>query len=336
MKLSKIISVLFVFSTILGLVSVSYASTGRFSSHTVLYTVTTQVEADALPKIIEVTDGERIAILVDGNDIVLSGLTISGVSGAYDNINIAVDGCSNVEIKDCVLTGAYSSIYFYASSGKVIKCDVSGYVKNGITSNLASVDGDKVQISENVVTGSGPVGPGSWAQNGIQIGYGAAGIVLHNTVNGNWYTGDDWGASGILIFESSDCLVQGNTVTQCEMGIAIETWSWFEAQASNNKIMQNTITDGVYAITVSAYDVEGWYGAGYTMDDPTADNVKVVNNLIINQEVGVSLTNWDSLLTNDYETSVDNCKVVRNSFVNVATNIEQYLDTTTKIRANTP
>ena len=60
----------------------------------------------------------------------------------------------------------------------------SGYIKNGITANgsVAAI------ITNNVVTGSGPVGVPLAAQNGIQVAFGATAVVRGNTVSGNDYT----------------------------------------------------------------------------------------------------------------------------------------------------
>ena len=330
-KIFPVIILILAITLVVPLVSTSFAATGRFDGMTYAYLVQTQADADALPAVI--VTGLDIGVLVDGDDIVISGLSISGIWG-IDTINIAVDGRSNVEVLNCDLDGAFLGIYYYGSSGKVANNNVYGYEKNGITTNMPSSDGKIVKIMNNEVTGMGPVGPGSWAQNGIQVGYGAEAMVKGNTVVGNWYTGADWGASGILIFEASDTTVQGNIVTQNEFGICIETWSWFVASASNVKIVKNTISDGYIGVTISAYDVEGWWGPGYTMDDPIADNNKVANNDFANLDYGVSLTNEDSLLTNDFDTSVDNNKIVNNSFDTVGTEIDQYGDTATKMPPN--
>ena len=42
------------------------------------------------------------------------------------------------------------------------------------------------------------------AGNGIQLSYGATGTTSGNTVQGVAYSGEDWAATGILLFESGD------------------------------------------------------------------------------------------------------------------------------------
>ena len=59
---------------------------------------------------------------------------------------------------------------------------VSDYQKNGIVVN-GEVSGT---IDRNVVTGDGPIT--YIAQNGIQIGFGASGVIRDNEVSGNDYT----------------------------------------------------------------------------------------------------------------------------------------------------
>jgi parallel beta-helix repeat protein len=97
---------------------------------------------------------------------------------------------------------------------------VHDYQKNGITGNEA---GMHVVITGNVVTGLGPTNGA--AQNGIQIGFGSAGRIAHNTVSGNVYAPCVSPAecvangTGILVFESDEVRVIANTVSDNQVGI---------------------------------------------------------------------------------------------------------------------
>jgi hypothetical protein len=64
------------------------------------------------------------------------------------------------------------------------------------------------------------------AGNGMQISYGCTGTVTDNDVSGLYYSGTDWGSTGILLFECGDVSVSGGQVYQCEMGVNHSQWNW--------------------------------------------------------------------------------------------------------------
>lgn len=300
------------------------ADTGRFAGMSYFARVVTQAEVDLLPKVIDST-GKDIGILVEGSGLTLEGFEITGSTG-YDDFCIAVDGQADVTVSNCELTGGHVALYYYASSGTISHNTVTGYMKNGITANMPSGDGGSVDIFWNTVIGGGPLGLGSWAQNGIQIGYGATGNVRGNGVSDNWYIPSDWAACGILIFESDDCMVQGNVLEANQDGVAIETWCWYLPTASENRVVKNEIRDGQVGVSVAAY---AWT---YSNGDPMADNNKVVNNIIENQEdCGVSIGAWQ--LSGSYTASADNSKAIRNIFSGCDENIDDE-GTATKKHAN--
>jgi hypothetical protein len=71
----------------------------------------------------------------------------------------------------------YRAFLTGSARGKITGNSISQYQKGGIVANGR---GTVASISDNVVTGFGPVG--FIAQNGIQVGYGADAIVMLNTV----------------------------------------------------------------------------------------------------------------------------------------------------------
>jgi len=167
-------------------------------------------------------------ILVDG----VSGVTIK---------NLTVDGSAADADAFCDPSG-FTGIFYRASSGTItdvkvtsikeplgcqhhlgvfvqsgygphLKSDVTiansivaDYGKNGITCNEA---GTRCIVVENTVTGIGPTDV--IGQNGIQLGFGAHGRVLGNTVSGNVYTPEPVTACGILMFRAGGT-VSGNTL----------------------------------------------------------------------------------------------------------------------------
>ena len=108
---------------------------------------------------------------------------------------------------------------------------VDNYGKNGITANEA---GTFVTVTNNVVTGRGPVGSGDAAQNGVQIGFGARGRVTENTISDNDYTPTSWVACGLLFFEGGGGLgktttntFSGNEQNVCTAGVGPSAHSPF-------------------------------------------------------------------------------------------------------------
>jgi hypothetical protein len=92
---------------------------------------------------------------------------------------------------------------------------VSNYGKNGITVNCELAMGE---ITDNVVTGRGPLLPGDFAQNGIQLGWGATGAVRGNTITDHWYVCSKkdaaqgictyWLATGLLLYDVEPGLIK--------------------------------------------------------------------------------------------------------------------------------
>ena len=315
---------IFLFSIV---VPISFANPGRFDGLTYVYRVETQTQVDALPKIIDAAAaGKDIGILVVGSGITLDGFKITGSTADPNDYCIDVEGQTDVTVSNCLLIEGWVSLYYYASSGSIVHNEVYGYMKNGITANMPSSDGSIVKIKWNTVTGRGDID--YIAQNGIQIGYGSTGVIMFNTVENHWYTGADWGSSGILIFESDECNVHGNEILHNQMGVAIESWCWLRPSASKNKVVRNTIKDGQVGVSVASY---AWQ---YSTGDCMTDNNKIVNNVIESQDdYGISIGAW--YIIGAYSASAFNNKAIHNTFVDIDQGLEISDDgTATKIHAN--
>jgi len=222
------------------------ADSDRFAGMTVLYRVVTQSDVDALDTTIDAT-GYDIAILVEGSGLIIEGFTIHDA----EKFGIAVDGQSNAKVAHCEIYnighhsdgsfdpngGQYGvAIYYYGSSGEVSFNTVYDYQKGGIVANCPSADGGGVNILYNTVMGLGPVTV--IAQNGIQLGWGAKGIIRGNIVCGNYYIShevpgkgkaigqQDWVSCGILLY----------LIKPGENGV----------KASQNKIQDNQVPIYVY------------------------------------------------------------------------------------------
>jgi hypothetical protein len=213
-----------------------------------------------------------------------------------------------------------------STSGKIDSNEIYDYQKGGIVANCR---GTEVNVTNNIVTGLSSVP--FIAQNGIQFGYGGKGMAKANTVNGNWYTGANWSSTGILIFESSDVMVQGNTVENNQVGVGVESWCWFVASASNNKVVQNIINGSEWGVSVGAIDFNG-----YSTCDPLANNNKIVNNVIttVAGAEGISVWTYDDL-SSSYVPTIYNNKVINNTISGYTTPVADY-GTKTKVHANEP
>ena len=190
-----------------------------------------------------------LANVCDAGPDRLRGVLFDGASGSITNvtalnINQGASGCqegNGIEVRNF---GASPTTIRVNIDGNT----VTGYQKNGITAN-----GDTdATITDNVVKGAGPINYN--AQNGIQVGFGATGMVKRNTVSDNSYTGASTIATGILITSdqsSGDELCVGvqvmqNTVSENDVGVIAQQVGFdgfnAPATATNVKIVNNTIS----------------------------------------------------------------------------------------------
>ncbi len=251
-----------------------------------------------------------LANVCDGSgspDNRLRGILFDGAGGSIlDNTISDINqgsgsGCQEgnaIEVRNAPFDGTHPGTKTVTISGNT----VTDYQKTGIV-----VNGDvAATITDNTVTGFGPVG--AIAQNGIQFGFGATGILMKNTVAGSWFTGADWIASGVLVFESNDVMIHQNQISGSQVGVAIESWCYFAPTASENRVVRNTIDGADYGVSVHTFTF-------YSSCNPAVDNNKVVNNKITssNGDTGVSVGVFDLDIPGDgYDPVAFNNKVIRN------------------------
>jgi nitrous oxidase accessory protein NosD len=176
----------------------------------------------------EATDVEIEGLIVDtvnsgitGCSPELIGILYQNSSGSIEHnavrnakLSVSLDGCQS---GDAIVVQSLGS---ETSTVSINENSVHDYQKNGITGNEL---GTEVTITNNVVTGLGPT-TGA-AQNGIQIGFGAKGGVLRNTVTDNVWSpcvsleNCASSATGILIFQSNGVRVEHNSVATNQIGI---------------------------------------------------------------------------------------------------------------------
>lgn len=197
--------------------------------------------------------------IVDGNNRVptsyySAGILMRNVKGNESNPStISQNQINNMYIGDQITLGIFilgdSDVYITSNS-------INGYSKGGIVVNGDSTTSPlyypapNAIIQNNIVTGPGTASPN--APNGIQIGKGAIGKILNNTVTNNGYGIYGTTACGIIVAGSKDVEVSGNNVYQNKTGICIYSYRYSSNSllSENTLVKNNTINENKYGITV--------------------------------------------------------------------------------------
>lgn len=215
---------------------------------------------------------------------------------------------------------AYGDTSVAIQNNEVFDYERGGIGANGDGGAHPSPD---VTIRDNTVVGSTGIGE-AWGPNGVQVGFGATGLVKKNTVRDNRYSDEDAVASGILVFESDGVVVQQNEIKNADIALSIGSWGWFNASADNTKVKQNTATDTEYGTLMEA--VAEPFGGALTQMDPSVSNTKVGKNDLTGEDdpegrIGVGIIVEDNI-DNEYDPVARNNKIRNNTITNFATEIE--------------
>ncbi|RLE27222.1 hypothetical protein DRJ54_08015, partial [Candidatus Acetothermia bacterium] len=222
-----------------------------------------------------VKDNYPIVLVRNGATATIKDLTVDGLgrgNGNYRFIGIGFYNAGgvvdNVEIRniaDTPFSGAQHGIAIYAYNDdgqsrtlEVMNSSIHDFQKNAMALNGAGLT---VNVHGNTVTGIGPTP--LIAQNGIQVGWDATGTVSGNAVSGVWYTGANWGSSGILLYApGAGVSVTNNDVVNCQLGIPAywaddlhilrnnirgSEWGIDLYQSINTEVHYNSITGSVEA-----------------------------------------------------------------------------------------
>jgi Right handed beta helix region len=189
-------------------------------------------------------DAIAAAVLVSGApNVTISGLTVDGINNGITECAPRLIGVyfqnSSGSLKHAAvrnfmlaasLNGCQSGTGVFVESGggqtsdvEIADCSIHDYQKNGITANEL---GTNATIHDNVVTGIGPT-PGA-AQNGIQIGFSAAGAIRENSVANNVWSPCtavatcSTVATDILVTQSENVHVTDNTAGISQVGIFVD------------------------------------------------------------------------------------------------------------------
>jgi len=209
-------------------------------------------------------DAIAAAVLVSGaTNVSISGLTVDGINngitecaprliGVYfqnSSGNLRHAAVRNFNL-GTALNACQSGTGVFVESGggqtsdvEIANCSIHDFQKNGITANET---GTTAKIHDNVVTGVGPTNGA--AQNGIQIGFSAAGEIRENTVTNNVWSPCAAVAScltvatNILVTGSDNVRVSGNTVGISQVGIFVDGNN---AEVRNNRAFAASVFENI-------------------------------------------------------------------------------------------
>lgn len=207
--------------------------------------------------VIFIFGGTRSGNAVTGEEQVnvhISGLTIDGdarkPAGRAAGIllrNVTGTVSGNI-LRNFDLNTETFGVLVNGNSDVVIReNDISGFGRGGIVAgSYGTVSCSNASIRNNKVA---TITHAKWAQNGIQIGWGATGEIIGNTVTGHVWADGRWGASGILIPGSSNIAIAGNTVCNNDYGICVAGYGNYGGHhpSSNISIRDNTLSGNTYS-----------------------------------------------------------------------------------------
>jgi parallel beta-helix repeat protein len=211
-------------------------------------------------------DGSPMAaaiLVADAAHVFIEGLTVDGAANGiagcrpiligvfYRNASGRIDGVAVRNMKlGPGLEGCQSGngILVQSGSGGSSKVEVSDssvhdYQKNGITGTEA---GTHLWARRNVVTGVGPTSGA--AQNGIQVGPRARGVVEDNAVANHLWSPCVSASScaavatGVLVVEAREARVARNTIGGSQIGIALQGNG---ASAFANSVFDTAVFGGI-------------------------------------------------------------------------------------------
>lgn len=219
--------------------------------------------------------GCNIGVYIDSVDATIDHADISGanyygvvVNGDHGSPSASITNSNIHNIGEAPLNGTQHGVAIYfrsffltgSASGTISSNALTDYQKGGIVANGQGVN---VAITDNTVTGQGPVT--YIAQNGIQIGYSASASIMRNTVTNNAYSGTNNASSGGIL------VIGGAGYGTCPDGALCP-------YTVNTRIIQNTLRGNDVGVWLSNADAS--FGP-----PASATNIKVVNNVISNQLV---------------------------------------------------
>ena len=128
----------------------------------------------------------------------------------------------------------------------------------GVSGDAGSNPDPYALIQQNTVFGNGlETETGWWAENGIQVGYGATAHVVGNHVYDCTVNNPSWSATGIMAVDTDGVTIESNYVEGCDLGIAAVDFpeskygSFYHLILSNVDIIGNTLVGNTWQVDIS-------------------------------------------------------------------------------------
>ena len=159
----------------------------------------------------------------------------------------------------------------------------------GVSGDAGALPDPTATVKLNTVLGNGlETGSGWWAENGIQIAWGAGGSIIENNVSGCQVNSPSWVATGIMVYDAVDgANISDNSVADCDTGIAVISPSY---DLIDGNVVTGCAWDAIRLgwpvnnCTVSNNILsDNWAGIGIW---DASDNT-IENNIIENNEYGI-------------------------------------------------
>jgi len=179
--------------------------------------------------LVDTTTGVAVSDLTIDGSVAAFNACSPGYVGIFYRASSGVIQATHVtHIHHPLASGCQAVLGIYVQSGNggpglnsnvaILQNMVDDYGKNGVTANEP---GTFVTVNSNTVMGRGPTGLGDAAQNGVQIGFGARGLVSGNTISMHDYVPPDFVACGLLFFRAGGGLgrAKSNTFVANEQDI---------------------------------------------------------------------------------------------------------------------
>jgi len=191
------------------------------------------------------------------------------------------------------------------SNVTVAENTIKDFSRGGIVANgdLGTLPDPVATIENNIIYGNGlEDATGWWAENGIQIGWGATGTVKENEVYDCMCNNPGWASSGIIVTGTGDVVVEDNDVHDNDDGITVVGYEDYKnAPCHDITIKNNQVYSNLYGIDAEAnvdhvtidgnivhdndYDgIDVWaYVNVWGIETSYPNNITIQNNEIYNQ-----------------------------------------------------
>ncbi len=294
-----------------------------------------------------------VVYVTNAVNVNLEGITVDGAANnvsdclpyligvLYFNASGEIRGSTvkSIRLSDPQQAGCQSGVGIFVLSGsdagdgfsnvQVIDNRLFDYQKAGIAANDAHT---QVLIHNNTLTGDGAIATN--AQDGIQVAFGARGVISNNTVSDHIYTPCEtyenctFAGKNIIVFQSDDVNVTGNILSRSQLNIRVTgnrtvirdnsitdviTRDGIFVVGDFNDIISNSITN----VSAAAVFVRGSYNTvaynaitnavrGVQESSPSSNNVFLGNTFINTQTQFALLSTLAAISGQAYAVNPDN------------------------------